>query len=214
MRAVDRILPLYLVTDVPACLEAGLVETVRNAAAAGVTAVQLRDPAADERRLGELGTALLAVLRPRGIPLIVNDHPQVCVEIGADGVHVGQGDTDAAEARAVIGPDRLLGLSVQTVAHVEAALTAGVDVDYLGVGPVWPTASKPDAAPPGGVDRLASVVRRSPWPCLAIGGVTRTRVPEVRRTGAAGVAVVSAICGRPDVTAATKALRRAWEETR
>jgi len=84
-------------------------------------------------------------------------------------------------------------------------------VDYLGVGPVWGTATKLDAAAPGGLERLHQVTAASQWPCVAIGGITLERLPQIRRAGAAGAAVVSAICGQPDVAAATHALRAAWD---
>ena len=84
-------------------------------------------------------------------------------------------------------------------------------LDYLGVGPVWASATKLDAAAPGGLERLRQIAAASPWPCVAIGGITLARVPQVRRAGAAGAAVVSAICGRPDVAVATRALRAAWQ---
>jgi thiamine-phosphate pyrophosphorylase len=84
-------------------------------------------------------------------------------------------------------------------------------LDYLGVGPVWGTATKLDAAPPGGLVTLHQITSVSPWPCVAIGGINLERLPQVRRTGAAGAAVVSAICGQPEVSAATRALRVGWD---
>jgi thiamine-phosphate pyrophosphorylase len=93
-----------------------------------------------------------------------------------------------------------------------AARAAGPGLlDYLGAGPVWPQTTKPDAAPPGGPERLAAVVAASPWPCVAIGGVGRGRIGAVRRAGASGIAVVSAICGQPDPAAAAAALRAEWD---
>jgi len=206
-------LSLYLVTDTALCGRLGVPETVSAAVAAGVTAVQLRDPHADDDDVVRLGRELAARLRGTGVPLLVNDRVHLVEPIGADGAHVGQGDLDVGEARRRLGPDAVLGLSVQIVAHVEAArrLPAGT-VDYLGVGPVWSQSTKPDAAAPGGPQVLRDVVLASPWPCVAIGGVTAERVPLVRLAGAAGVAVVSAVCGRPDVGAATRALRRAWDD--
>lgn len=208
-------LSVYLVTDTGQCGELGVPETVRRAVAGGVTAVQLRDPDAGDDELVAAGRELVALLRGTGVPLVVNDRADLVAAIGADGAHVGQGDLDPLEARRLVGPDALLGLSVQTLEHVATAAAGAAyagPVDYLGVGPVWPTGSKADAAPAGGVDVLQAIVAASPWPCVAIGGVTLERVPVVRRAGAAGVAVISAVCGQPDVTAATRALRAAWEE--
>lgn len=205
-------LRLYLVTDPVLVGDLGVAGTVAAAAAAGVTVVQLRDPDADDDGFVATGRQVRAALAGTGIPLVVNDRVHLVEAIGADGAHVGQGDLDAATARRMLGPEAYLGLSVQTLDHVEAALRQPeADLDYLGVGPVWAQQTKPDAAEPGGTDLLAAIVRRSPWPCVAIGGIDGDRVAQVRRTGAAGVAVVSAICGRPDVAAATRALLGIWE---
>jgi len=208
----DLDLSLYLVTDTVFCGDFGVAATVAAAVAAGVTAVQLRDPDASDEDFVTLGRAVAAVLAGTGVPLIVNDRVHLAAAIGADGVHVGQGDLDPRSARELLGSDALLGLSVQTVEHVTAAHALGPGViDYLGVGPVWPQATKPDAAEPAGLRRLREIVDVSPWPCVAIGGVDADRAPAVRATGAAGIAVVSAICGQPDVAVATRRLRQAWD---
>jgi thiamine-phosphate pyrophosphorylase len=206
-------LRLYLVTDTTLCGAFGVAATVAAAVPAGVTVVQLRDPAATDDEFVRLGRSVAAVLAGTGVPLIVNDRVHLVDAIGADGAHVGQGDLDPVSARRILGPDALLGLSVQTPAHVEAAaaLPPGT-VDHLGVGPVWWQATKPDAADPGGLDTLAATVRRSPWPCVAIGGIDASRVASVRSAGAAGMAVVSAICGQPDPAAAARRLREAWDQ--
>lgn len=205
-------LRLYLVTDTELCARTGVAATVGAAVTGGITAVQLRDPAAEDDQLVILGRAVVAALAGTGVPLLVNDRVHLVEAIGADGAHVGQGDLEVTEARRVLGPDALLGLSVQTLDHVRAAQATGVDViDYLGVGPVWPQSTKPDAAPPVGLDALSAITAASPWPCVAIGGVTVDRVAEVRERGAAGAAVVSAVCGRPDPAAAAHALRRTWD---
>ena len=205
-------LSLYLVTDTALCGELGVAATVAAAVAAGVTAVQLRDPEASDEDFVATGRAVAQVLRGTGVPLIVNDRVHLAAALGAAGAHVGQGDLDPRAARTMLGPDALLGLSVQTVQHVTAARDLGPGIiDYLGVGPVWPQATKPDAAEPAGLRRLREIVDASPWPCVAIGGVDANRAPSVRATGAAGIAVVSAICGQPDVALASRALRQAWD---
>jgi len=208
-------LSVYLVTDTALCGELGVPATVAAAARAGVSAVQLRDPAADDDELVGLGRALVRALHGTGVPLLVNDRVHLVEAIGAHGAHVGQSDLDVRAARELLGPEAWLGLSVQTVEHVDQArvalATGPHTVDYLGVGPVWPQATKPDAAEPGGVDRLRDIGAASPWPCVAIGGIDAARARLVRATGAAGVAVVSAICGQPDVAGAARALRAAWD---
>jgi thiamine-phosphate pyrophosphorylase len=205
-------LSLYLVTDAAMCHQFGLAATVSAAIGAGVSVVQLRDVDASDDELVGLGREVMAVLRGTDVPLIVDDRVHLVGAIGAEGAHVRQSDLGIGQARALLGPAAYLGLSVQTMEHVVAA-RAHTDeaLDYLGVGPVWGTATKLDAAAPGGVERLRQITSASPWPCVAIGGINLERLAQVRRAGAAGAAVVSAICGQPDVAAATRELRNAWE---
>jgi len=212
MRRPPLDLSIYLVTDTVMCGQFGVVATVSAAAGAGVTVVQLRDEDATDNELVSLGRQVMAVLKGTDVALIVNDRVHLVDAMGAHGAHVGQSDLGIGPARALLGPAAYLGLSAQTVEHVAAAREhADGTVDYLGVGPVWGTATKLDAAAPGGLERLHQVTSASPWPCVAIGGINRQRLPRVRRAGAAGAAVVSAICGQPDVAAATRALRAAWD---
>lgn len=206
-------LSIYLVTDTAMCGRLGVAATVSAAVGAGATVVQLRDDHASDDELVSLGREILAVLQGSGVPLIVNDRVHLVDAMGAQGAHVGQSDLGVAAARALLGGSPYLGLSVQTVAHVAAA--RGHDqrtLDYLGVGPVWETTTKLDARAPGGLERLREITSASPWPCVAIGGITLERLSGVRRSGAAGAAVVSAICGQPDVAAATRALRDTWDQ--
>ncbi|HEY6794228.1 MAG TPA: thiamine phosphate synthase [Kineosporiaceae bacterium] len=199
-------------TDTRLCGALGVPATVAAAVSGGVTVVQLRDPTCPDRDFVALGRELARQLAGTGVPLLVNDRVHLVAAIGADGAHVGQGDLPVAAARQVLPAAGWLGLSVQTEEHVAAARSAGAGlVDYLGVGPVWPQTTKPDAAEPGGVRRVAAVVRASPWPCVAIGGIGPGRVAAVRAAGAAGIAVVSAVCGRPDPAAAARALRAEWD---
>jgi len=203
-----------LVTDTLMCGRLGVAATVSAAVGAGVTVVQLRDEDATDDELVRLGRQVMKAVEGTDVALIINDRVHLVEAIGAHGGHVGQSDLGIGEARALLGPAAYLGLSVQTVEHVATAREhAAETVDYLGVGPVWGTSTKLDAAAPGGPERLRQVTSASPWPCVAIGGITVERVPQVRRAGAAGAAVVSAICGQPDVAAATRALRAAWDGT-
>jgi thiamine-phosphate pyrophosphorylase len=212
MRRPPLDLSIYLVTDTVMCGQFGVVATVLAAAGAGVTVVQLRDEDATDNELVSLGRQVMAVLKGTDVALIVNDRVHLVDAMGAHGAHVGQSDLGIGPARALLGPAAYLGLSAQTVEHVAAAREhADGTVDYLGVGPVWGTATKLDAAAPGGLERLHRVTSASPWPCVAIGGINVKRMSAVRQAGAAGAAVVSAICGQPDVAAATRALRAAWD---
>jgi thiamine-phosphate pyrophosphorylase len=178
----------------------GVIEIARLAAAGGATMIQLRDPDAKGRQLVEETRALVALLKPLGIPFIVNDRIDVAIAAGADGVHVGQSDIRPQDARALIGPDRILGLSITEVADLDRSdLTVA---DYLGVGPIYDTATKPDAAAPMGAAGLRTVRQRTRLPIVAIGGIKAANAAATIEAGADGIAVVSAICAAPDPRAA------------
>lgn len=196
---------LYLVTDEIERCRYGLVETVRRAVEGGVTIVQYRSEQLchDEQFLQ--ARALQEYLRSVGVPLIINDNVQLAVELDADGIHIGQKDMPVPEARALIGPDKILGLTVTTPEEMAAVDTSLVD--YLGCGPVFPTITKDDAPPPMGVEGWVELAKRSPLPVVAIGGLNRERTSAIRATGlAAGVAVVSHICAAEDPTSAAREL--------
>ena len=200
MRTID--LSLYLVLDPGLCAGFGMVETARAAVAGGASVVQLRDKHADTPLMIETGRALKAALSGTGALLIVNDNVEAAVAIGADGLHIGQEDMDAPTARARIGDDMILGLSVET-----EALAAGIDpaiVDYAGIGPVFATSTKADHKEPTGFAGLARLVRVCPVPAVAIGGLKAAHVGDVFAAGANGLAVVSAICGTRDPEAAAR----------
>ncbi|MES9994633.1 thiamine phosphate synthase [Desulfovibrio aminophilus] len=195
---------LYLVTDRPACLGRDLLDVVGRATRAGATVVQVREKSCQTREFVELARALKTLLDSLGLPLIINDRVDVALAVGAAGVHVGQKDMAASDARALLGPDRILGLSVNT--FEEARVAESLDVDYLGVGPVFPTATKADAGPVFGVDNLARLRAATRRPLVAIGGIGATNAEAVAAAGADGLAVVSAICSAPDPGAASAQL--------
>ncbi|WP_434734412.1 thiamine phosphate synthase (plasmid) [Rhizobium sp. YTUHZ044] len=195
-------LSLYLVLDPELCAGIGMVETARLAVAGGATMVQLRDKHAGTTRMIETGRALKQALAGTGALLIVNDDVEAAIAISADGLHIGQEDMDARTARTMIGPGMILGLSVET-APLASAVDPGI-VDYAGVGPVFATPTKADHKQPIGFDGLARLVKASPVPSVAIGGLKANHVAEVFAAGANGLAVVSAIAGTPDPEAATR----------
>ena len=196
---------LYLVTDEAERCRYGLVETVKRAVEGGVTLVQYRSEKLTHAEQKEQVLPLQAYLRSVGIPLIINDNVQLAVEIDAEGIHIGQDDMPVAEARALIGPDKILGLTVTTAEQMAAVDTSLVD--NIGCGPVFPTITKDDAPPPMGVEGWAALARTSPLPIVAIGGLNKERVAAIRATGlAAGVAVVSAICSAENPTQAAQDL--------
>ncbi|ABA79822.1 thiamine phosphate synthase [Rhodobacter sphaeroides] len=199
-------LSLYFVTPDGA---EGLEQLVAAAVRGGATLVQLRDKHRSDAELIPLARRLVAALDAQGVPLIVNDRIEVVLASGAAGLHVGQGDLGVAEARRRIGPDRLLGLSVEAPEHLEA-LPLGI-VDYVGAGPVRATASKPDHAPPIGFEGLARLVAAAPVPAVAIGGLGAGDAHAVKAAGAAGMAIVSAIGAAADPEAAARALALEWE---
>ena len=186
-------LSLYLVIGPEDTRGRAVCDVVVAAVKGGVTVVQLRCKDHSARAFVEEARALVAELRPRGIPLIVNDRVDVALAAGADGVHVGQDDLPAADVRRMVGADMLVGLSVTNVA--EALALDPAIVDYAGVGPIFSTPSKLDAAPPLGIDGTRAVCDVLTVPAVAIGGIGLTNAADVLTTGVAGVAVISAICG-------------------
>ena len=203
---------LYLVTDPALARGRALTDLVVAAVRGGVTLVQLRDKHAGGRALLETARALKAVLDPEGVPLIVNDRADVAHAAGA-GCHVGQSDLPAAAARAILGPDAVLGISIDAVEQARALDPALVD--YVAFGPFAATATKPDAGAPIEADGLSAVRRQmATLPLVAIGGIDPRNVAAAVRAGADGVAVVSAIMAADDPEAASRALRRAIDATK
>ncbi len=202
---------VYVVLDPGLCggLE-GLIQTATLAAEAGAGFIQLRAPQWKKREWVAAARAIKSALAPTPARLIINDHVDVALLTDADGVHVGQADLSVQDVRSLIGPDKLLGLSISHPDQLHSEELALVD--YLGVGPVWPTTSKADADPALGVEGLKTIVEASPIPTVAIGGITLNRTPDVMSTGVDGVAVISAICGQPDVKAATQSLLNAVQQ--
>jgi thiamine-phosphate pyrophosphorylase len=205
MKTVDW--SVYVITDRGVAGDRSILEVVRAAIRGGASVVQLREKSATTREMIELGRALHGVTEPAGVPLIVNDRLDVALAIDAEGVHVGMDDMPVPLARRLLGPRRLLGYSPNTV---EAALQGQREgADYLGVGDVFGTPSKPDAGEPIGLGGLVAVVRAVSIPVVAIGGITVENAPAVARAGAAGVAVISAVVGAEDPEAAARRLNHA-----
>jgi thiamine-phosphate pyrophosphorylase len=196
---------LYLVTDASERCRLGLLDTVDAALAGGVTLVQYRSVHPRRGAAYAEALALRRLLARRGAPLLINDHADLALAVDADGLHLGQRDLPPAVARRLLGPGKLLGLSINNAAQLAAADFSLLD--YIGVGPVFATQTKPDASPVVGLERLAALVRQSPVPVVAIGGISVENAAAVRATGAAGLAVVSAICSAPDPAAAAAVLR-------
>ena len=199
---------LCLVTDRDLARGRPLVEVVSRAVMGGVTMVQLREKAATTRAFIEEARALKSVLAGKGVPLIVNDRVDIALAVGADGVHVGQHDMPVETVRSLVGPGMMVGLSITDEAQMDRADAEAAD--YLGIGPVHPQKTKPDASAPLGLGGFARLRRLTKKPVLAIGGVKVDDVPMLAEEGAAGVAVVSAIMAAEDPEAAARAFIAAW----
>lgn len=207
--AIRRALKLYAVTDNAWLGERTLAECVEEALAGGTTFVQLRDKHASAEDLRAEAEELLALCRAAGVPFVVNDDVECALAVGADGVHVGQDDMACERARALLGPDAIVGVSTQTVEQARAAEAAGAD--YLGVGGVTGTATKPEAgvlAP----EEFRAIAAAVDIPVVAIGGIHKENLLRLRGTGVNGVALVSAIFGAEDIEAECRELKALAEQ--
>jgi thiamine-phosphate pyrophosphorylase len=199
-------LSLYLVThrgDLP--LEE-FFRIIRQSIEGGVKIVQLREKESSAYEMIAMGKHLLSFLKPLGIPLIINDRVDVAHAVQADGVHLGQSDLKVAEARAILGNQAIIGLSVETV---EQALAASEEeVDYLAASPVFATQTKNDCNKPWGLNGLKALCSITRHPIVAIGGIVEDNIENVLNCGVGGVAVISALFKAPCPTAAAIALSR------
>jgi len=200
--------PLYVLTDPGADLP--VIEQARAAARGGAWAVQLRDKRVSDADLVALAQALLPEFRARGVKLFLNDRVEAAIVAQVDGLHIGQSDGDPVAVRARIGPQMLLGLSIETL---DQAMRLPPGIDYIGAGPVRATATKPDAAAPIGFDGLAKIATHVRVPTVAIGGLTAADVPALQAAGVAGMAVVSAVTRAADPEAMCRAILSTWSKT-
>ena len=197
---------LYALTDDELSLGRPAVEVAKALLDSGIKILQYREK---EKKAGQMLKECLELrrlTREAGACFIVNDHVDIAVLCEADGVHVGQSDMAAGKQRALIGPDKILGVSAQTVE--EALLAEREGADYLGVGAVFPTGTKADANAVS-YDTLREICAAVSIPVIAIGGITKDNVARLSGSGIVGVAVVSAIFAQPDIPAATRALKAA-----
>jgi len=206
----DRFSPalwrLYVITDPKASRGRSHLQVAEGAIAGGADALQLRDKEAPGGLLYRVALQLRKVTREAGVPFIVNDRLDIALAAGADGVHVGQADLPASVARALLGPGKILGVSVDTVE--EAILAERDGADYLGVGPVFEArGTKPDAGEAVGVDRISRIRSRCGIPIVAIGGINAENAAMVRRAGADAAAVISAVVAADDIPRAARRLK-------
>lgn len=200
---------LYGVTDRRWLHGRHLADVARDAIAGGATFIQLREKHADHDQIVAMARELAGLCRDAGVPFVLDDEVAIAAEVGADGVHVGQDDIACAEARRLLGPDAIIGVSAHTVAQARAAQEAGAD--YIGAGALIATPTKPDAAVVSAreLQRMTAAVD---IPIVGIGGLNARTVEVLAGSGAAGAAVVSALFAAADPAAAARELRRRIED--
>ena len=195
---------LYLVTDRGLCGPKDLIDVILKALQGGVACVQLREKEVSTRFFVEEAQKIKALMAPFKAPLIINDRIDVALAVGADGVHIGQADMPYAVARKLMGKLAIIGLSVETWEDVERAQY--LDVDYLGVSPVFETPTKTDTKGSWGLEGLSKIKAYSRHPLVAIGGLNASNAADAVRAGADCIAVVSAICSAFDPLEAAREL--------
>lgn len=191
---------LYIILDPRVVRRLSLVEALKEAAAGGATLFQYRDKTSPGRELYHEAEQLQQVARDVAATLIVNDRCDVALAVEADGVHLGQGDLPLSLAKVIMGRNKLIGISTHTSEQVREATGGGAD--YVGFGPIFPTASKADHEPVVGVEGLRQARRVTSLPMVAIGGMTVANVEGILQAGADGIAVMSAIWAAPDIATA------------
>ena len=200
---------LYAVTDRHWLGDRTLYDVVRESLDGGVTFLQLREKNLDDETFFREAVRLRDMAREYGVPFVINDNVDIAVRMDADGVHVGQSDMEAGDVRALIGPDKILGVSAQTVEQAVLAEKRGAD--YLGVGAVFPTGSKDDADDVS-FETLKAICEAVSIPVVAIGGITAENTPQLAGSGICGIAVISAIYGQKDIYKATASLKKITRE--
>ena len=186
-----------------------LYQQVEKTLKGGATFIQLREKHLDDAAFLEEAVELKELCRRYHVPFVINDNVEIALKMDADGVHVGQSDMEAGNVREKLGPDKIIGVSAQTVEQAVLAEQRGAD--YLGVGAVFPTGSKDDADDVSH-ETLKAICEAVSIPVIAIGGISRNNVMELAGSGICGIAVISAIFAQPDIEAATKELRTLTEE--
>jgi thiamine-phosphate pyrophosphorylase len=202
---------LYLVTDRTLCGQRPVEAVVFMALQGGATCIQLREKDASTRDFVEEAQRIKAVMAPFRASLIINDRIDVALAVGADGVHIGQRDMPCEIARKLMGPRAIIGLSVESWKDVERAVT--LDVDYLGVSPVFVTPTKIDTKGHWGLEGLRRIRTATRLPLVAIGGLNASNTADVIRAGADSIAVVSAICAADDPYQAARELSTLIDES-
>lgn len=202
-------LVLYAVTDRSWLGDSSLYDQVESAIEGGATFIQLREKNLDEADFLSEAKEIQKLCREYKVPFVINDNVEIAAQIDADGVHVGQSDMEAGDVRKRLGPDKIIGVSAQTVEQALKAQEHGAD--YLGVGAVFPTGSKADATEVSH-QTLKEICEAVDIPVIAIGGITKENVSELKGSGISGIAVISAIFAQKDIRKAAAELKQKVEE--
>lgn len=205
-------LEIYVITDSRLSLGRSTTEVVRRAIAGGARLIQLREKGGTDRQLVAIGQALREITSEAGAFLLVNDRVDIAQAIGADGVHLGQDDLPVALARKILGPGKIIGVSVETGAEARAAEEAGAD--YVATGPIFATTTKPDAGAPYGTGLIGRIKAATSLPVVAIGGINAGNLADVVRAGADGAAMIGAIVGQTDIAGAVRELRQKFHDAK
>jgi thiamine-phosphate pyrophosphorylase len=205
-------LDLYVITDESIAGGLSSAEIARRSIAGGADVIQLRDKCLTCAGLAAAGREIAAITRKAGAVFIVNDRLDVAIACGADGVHLGQDDLRVSTARQLAPPGFIIGVSVGTAEEALEAEREGAD--YLALSPTFSTASKVNAGPGLGLGRLREIRMAVSIPVIAIGGITRQNARDVIAAGAEGIAVISAVVGSPDITAAARELKALIRESK
>lgn len=208
MKCGEKNLRLYAVTDRSWLKDSALETQVEEALLGGATFVQLREKELDREAIRQEALRIRDLCRKYQVPFVIDDEVELALETDADGVHIGQSDMALRDAREQLGPEKIIGVSARTLEEALEAEQNGAD--YLGVGAVFSTSTKPDAADVS-LETLSSICRAVSIPVVAIGGIKKENLPELAGTGIAGVAVVSAIFAAPDIRKAAEELRQLSE---
>ena len=209
MRFDKKDLLLYAVTDRSWLGGRTLYQDVEAAIKGGATFIQLREKNLDEAHFLEEAKEIQELCKKYQVPFVINDNVDIALAMDADGVHVGQSDMEAGAVREKLGPDKIIGVSAQTVE--QALLAEQKGADYLGVGAVFPTGSKDDAVEVSH-ETLKAICEAVKIPVIAIGGISTGNVMELSGSGICGIAVISAIFAKPDIEAAAKELKEQTEK--
>ena len=200
---------LYIITDQRISHGKSHLEVAEAALAGGATVIQFRDKEMKDSEAVVACREIYKLTKKKGVSFIVNDRVEVAKAVDADGVHLGQEDMSFSSARKILGKEKIIGISVETVEQALKAVEGGAD--YLGVGPIYPTATKPDAGKVLGIARLKEIRESVNIPIVAIGGINENNLEEVLKAGVDGVAVISAVVSAPDITEACRKLKNKIE---